>query len=87
MNQFCKDVLDFLHSEYDDSYEYRIERTTSINTEDELLLTVKICQGYYLKADNRTMMFIYGCYRAGEYLGERNQYRWQKELIDVIEGS
>ena len=87
MRQFCKDVLDFLHSEYDDSYEYRIERTESINSEDELLLTVKICQGYYLKVDNRTMMFIYGCYRAGEYLGDRNQYRWQKELIDILEGS
>lgn len=87
MRQFCKDVLDFLHSEYDDSYEYRIERTESINSEAELLLTVKICQGYYLKVDNRTMMFIYGCYHAGEYLGDRNQYRWQKELIDIIEGS
>lgn len=87
MNQFCLDVLEFLNNEYDDSYEYSIERTKKLNAEDELVLTIKFCRGYFIKADNRSMMFVYGCYRSGEYIGERNQYRWQKELIDIIEGS
>jgi hypothetical protein len=87
VDQFCLDVLEFLNSEYDDSYEYSIENTKKLNAEDELVLTVKIGRGYFIKADNRFMMFVYGCYRSGEYIGERNQYRWQKELIDIIEGS
>lgn len=87
MNQFCLDVLEFLNSEYGDGYEYSIEKTKRLNAEDEIILTVKIGRGYFIKADNRSMMFVYGCYRSGEYIGERNQYRWQKELIGMIEGS
>lgn len=87
MNQFCLDVLEFLYSEYDDGYEFSLEKTKGLNTEDEVVLTIKIGRGYFIKANNRSMMFIYGCYRSGEYIGERNQYRWQKELIDIIEGS
>lgn len=87
MNQFCLDVLEFLNSEYDDGYEFSLEKTKRLNEEDYITLTVKIGRGYFIKADNRSMMFVYGCYCSGEYIGERNQYRWQKELIDMIEGS
>lgn len=87
MNQFCLDVMEFLTSEYNDGYEFNIEVTKSLNAEDQITLTIRMGRGYYIKADNRSMMFVYGCYRAGEYIGERNQYRWQKELIDIIEGS
>ena len=87
MNQFCLDVLEFLSSEYGDGYEFSIERLRGLNTEDQIVLTTKFGRGYFIKADNRSMMFVYGCYRSGEYIGERNQYRWQKELIDIIEGS
>ena len=87
MNQFCLDVLEFLNSEYGDGYEFSIEKTKSLNTEDSVALTIKVGRGYFIKADNRSMMFVYGCYRSGEYIGEHNQYRWQKELIDIIEGS
>lgn len=87
MNQFCLDVLEFLYSEYGDGYEFSLEKTKCLNTEDEVVLTIKVGRGYFIKADNRSMMFVYGCYRSGEYIGDRNQYRWQKELIDIIEGS
>ena len=87
MNQFCLDVLEFLNSEYGDGYEFSIEKTKSLNAEDSVVLTIKAGRGYFIKADNRSMMFVYGCYRSGEHIGERNQYRWQKELIDIIEGS
>ena len=87
MNQFCLDVLEFLNSEYGDGYEFSIEKTKSLNAEDNIVLTIKVGRGYFIKADNRSMMFVYGCYRSGEHIGERNQYRWQKELIDIIEGS
>jgi hypothetical protein len=33
------------------------------------------------------MQYIFSWYINGAYMGERNQYRWQKELIDMIEGS
>ena len=87
MNQFCLDVLEFLNAEYGDGYEFSLEKTKSLNAEDEVILTIKIGRGYFIKADNRSMMFIYGCYRSCEFIKERGQYRWQKELIDIIEGS
>jgi hypothetical protein len=87
MNQFCLDVIEFLTSEYNDGYEFNIEVTKSLNAEDQITLTIKFGRGYYVKADNRSMMFIYGCYRAGEFLEDRGVFRWQKELVDLIEGS
>jgi hypothetical protein len=33
------------------------------------------------------MNFIYMLYDKQGYLEDRKQYKWQKELIDMIEGS
>lgn len=87
MRQFCKDVLEFLQKEYDDSYNFSIEYTSALDHDkDSVKLIIKMCPSYIIKLDEAAMFFVYGWYKVGEYIGERNQYRWQKELIDMIEG-
>jgi hypothetical protein len=87
MRQFCKDVLEFLNGEYDDSYNFSIEYNSALDHDkDTVKLVIKMSPSYTVKLDESSMFFVYGWYKAGEYIGERNQYRWQKELIDMIEG-
>ena len=87
MKQFCQEVLKFLESEYDDSYrfeiEYRIARPP-IYEMAELTIIYSPC--YKLKIVNDSMQYLFGWYINGEFIKERDQYRWQKELIDMIEG-
>jgi hypothetical protein len=33
------------------------------------------------------MNYFYELYKGNKFIKERNQYLWQKELIDLIEGS
>jgi hypothetical protein len=88
MRKFCEDVLKFLKSEYNDSYDFNIEYTAALDHDnDSVKLIIKMCQSYVIKLDEAAMFFVYGWYKAGEHIEERNQYRWQKELIDMIEGS
>ena len=92
MRRFCEDVLKFLRSEYDDSYEFSIERRVVvparlIPNNEKVELTVKMSPHYKLTLVNDSMMYLFGCYRAGEFIEERGRYRWQKELVDMIEGS
>ena len=35
----------------------------------------------------RTIQFLYNLYKSGLYYPERGEFAWQKELIDIIEGS
>lgn len=94
MNQFCKDVIDFLMSEYGDAYEYHIEKHITLppyldpngfSTKVELWVKFNPC--YTLKIVNENMQYLFSLYNAGEYIQERKQWQWQKELIDMIEGS
>ena len=91
MKQFCEDVLNFLRSEYSDAYEFNIERrivvpARLIPNNENIELTVKMSPHYKLTIVNASMMCLFGCYRAGEFIEERGVYRWQKELVDMIEG-
>jgi hypothetical protein len=87
MKQFYKDVIDFLKSEYSDGYDYNLEVSRSINSADILELRIKIGHGFVVKITNSSMHHVYCLYRQGNFIEERNQYAWQKELIDMIEGS
>ncbi len=93
MKQFCEDVLKYLESEYGDSYEFEIKRWTALpgglipGNNEKAELTIKFNRRYNLTIVNESMQCLFGWYRDGVYIGERNQYRWQKELIDMIEGS
>lgn len=85
MTRFCKDVLDFLQSKYSDAYEFTIELKRGHIKEYALL---KIKSGYFIKSITSCYMnYFYELYKGNEFIEERNQYLWQKELIDLIEGS
>lgn len=92
MEQFCEDVLKFLRSEYDDKYGfdielYRVMPDGLIRNNERAELTVSMSPYYKLKITRDSMDYLFGWYLNGEFIEERNQYRWQKELIDMIEGS
>ena len=84
-SQFCKDVLDFLKSEYSDAYEFTIELETDRFKE---FIQLKIKSGQFIrKITAGYMNYFYELYKDNKFIKERNQYLWQKELIDLIEGS
>ena len=87
MKQFCEKALEYLRSEYEDSYLFDIElRRARPPIGDMAELTITVSPDYKLKLVNDSMQYLFGLYISGEYIGDRNQYRWQKELIDMIEG-
>ena len=89
---FCNDVIKFLESEYNDSYRFEIKRFVALpgnlitGNNEKAELTIKFNRCCSLIIVNENMQYLFGRYRDGEYIGERNKYRWQKELIDMIEG-
>jgi hypothetical protein len=93
MDQFCKDVLEFLQSEYSDAYEYRLEKCVALPPQfaqynfPKVELSVKFGLHYTLKITNDNMQYLFSLYNSGEFIQERKQWRWQKELVDMIEGS
>ena len=92
MKQFCEEVLKYLKSEYDDSYQFEIKcwltcpPRLGVPRNEKAELTVKMSPGYQYVIVDHNMQYLFGCYQDGLYIGERNQYVWQKELIDMIEG-
>lgn len=92
MKQFCEEVLKFLRSEYNYTYQFEIKHqlnkpTNFLPTSAEVVLTITVSHGYKIVVTNDSMQYIFSWYVNGEFIKERNQYRWQKELIDMIEGS
>lgn len=87
MRQFCKDVIEFLESQYNDGYEYNVEYFRSLESPDEIEIRVKIGHGFVVRITSTGMNHIYSLYRMGEFCKEGDQYLWQKELIEAIEGS
>ena len=92
MRQFCEEVLKFLESEYDDSYQFEMRVWTALpavltqGNNQKAEITIKISPCYKLIISEDSMQYLFCCYLTSEYIAERNQYRWQKELIDMIEG-
>ena len=84
--QFCKEVLEFLKSEYSDAYEFNINLY-----EDQFRwqAELKIKSGNFTRIiSNCYMKYFYNLYlQDTSIIQERNQFKWQKELIDLIEGS
>ena len=82
--QFCEDVLKFLKSEYNDSYEFSIELK-----QDRFSSTIelRIKTGKFTRIIiNSYMEYFYELYRRRTYIEERDQFKWEKELTDLIEG-
>ena len=87
MNQFCVDVMEFLKNEYSDAYEFNMEVTHNMFSEPTAELAIRIGKGYTIKVGTTSMTYLYKLYRAGNFIKERGQWEWQKELVDIIEGS
>jgi hypothetical protein len=86
MNQFCKDVIKFLQSEYSDAYSFNLIAHQEISGLKDIKLEIKIYPAYTKIISGKVMEYIYQLYSVCGYLDDRKQYRWQKELIDMIEG-
>lgn len=88
MNKFCKDVIDFLLSEYDnDAYNFNIEITNTLAGRQTTELFIKAGKYYTIKLNSLCMNYLHTLYIVGEFIEEDKQYKWQKELIELIEGS
>jgi hypothetical protein len=87
MREFCEKVLEFIKSEYSDSYDFKIDLYKEFGTQDRIELSIKINSTYTVKVTSDYMYHLFILYKAGTFIEERSQYVWQKELIDIIEGS
>lgn len=91
-SKFCEDVIKFLESEYNDSYRFEVKRWVAMpcgliqGNNEKAELTIKMGPHYQLVIVNENMQYLFGRYRDGEFIEERGQYLWQKELVDMIEG-
>lgn len=93
INNFCRAVIDFLQAEYSDAYEYKLEKHLALPPSfapfsfPKVELWVKLGPHFTLKVVDENMQYLFGLYRSGDYIEERKQFVWQKELVDMIEGS
>lgn len=92
--QFLEDVKVFLYSQYPEEYEFETKRYIALPPQFapyytkyarmELIINSK---PYRKVIVNENMQHIYELYKSGYYYPERGEFAWQKELIDIIEGS
>ena len=93
MIEFCNKVMEFLESQYNDSYKFKIERYIALPhkfapfNKERVQLLVDYGNYYSLKISDDNMNYLYRLYKNGRYFPERGEFEWQKELIDMIEGS
>lgn len=89
MENFCYELIKFLESEYPDYYTFKLEKNVILQNFElsEFILTINITSKYKLVINEDSLRYIYNLYVGGEYIKERELYVWQKELIDIIEGS
>lgn len=94
MTKFCEDVINFLQSEYNDGYSFKIERHIALPPEfrpyynkERIELRIDIGPSYRITIVDTSMQYLFKLYLEGKFLEGRKQYLWQKELIDIIEGN
>jgi hypothetical protein len=94
MVKFCEDVIKFLQSEYNDGYSFKIERHISLPQEfrpyynnERVELRIDIGPRYRITIVDESIRYLFKLYLEGEFLEDRKQYLWQKELIAMIEGN
>ena len=86
MELFCYKVIKFLKTEYHSSYDFKIKFNSDLDTKETITLNI-IFDNYIKTIENNYMQYIFQLYRQGDFIPERNLYKWQKELVDIIEGS
>lgn len=83
-HKFCEEVLKFLRSEYQDSYAFEIDYYQGL---EMIKMELKIkTSGLTRIINNSYIEHYYLLYNQGQFLEDRGQWLWQKELIDLIEG-
>lgn len=90
MIEFCNKVKQFLESQYDDTYQFELERYIALPNKfapfNKERVTLKIwCDNFLSRT--YSIEHLYRLYESGYYYPERGEFAWQKELIDMIEGS
>lgn len=86
MTKFYNEVIKFLQSQYNDDYSFNLTVNRNLSHADNVVLNITVGRIYTITIQNTCMNYIFELYSSGEYIKERCQYRWQKELIDIIEG-
>ena len=84
MTTFEKDILAFLTREYQDAFVFKLER---IEPAKDLELTITYNSCFCKKIENKYMAFIQSLWVTSAKEPGQNLYSWQKELVDIIEGS
>ena len=65
---------------------YDIKGKEIIFSKERIELKIEMSPRYRLTICTDSMHYLFKLFMEGEYLEDRKQYRWQKELIDMIEG-
>ena len=87
MDQFCREIIKFIETEYGDGYAFKLESVVSAkHLNGTVELRIKISPKYIKIINCDCMNYIFYLYRTGEFAEERGQFKWQKELVDMIEG-
>ena len=88
MEQFCEDLIEFLKSQYSDTFYFDVTVCPTIDGLRDIELRIVMDTYSSTKTINSKVMDnIYRLYKSGLYYPERGEFAWQKELIDMIEGS
>jgi hypothetical protein len=92
MENFCYELIKFLESEYPNDYIFKLEKNVILPqylkpSNAKFTLTINITPKYKLIVNDESLQYIYKVYISEEFIKERNLYAWQKELMDIIEGS
>lgn len=89
--QFIKRVREFLNNQYNDSYKFKVERHIALSNKFAPFNKERIVLKIFYKDDKIPIIHhiehLYRLYELGYYYPERGEFAWQKELIDMIEGS
>lgn len=89
--QFIKSVKEFLNNQYDDSYKFKVERHIALSNKFAPFNKERIVLKIFYKDEKiptiHNIEHLYRLYESCYYYPERGEFAWQKELIDMIEGS
>lgn len=89
--QFIKRVREFLNNQYNDSYKFKVERHIALSNKFAPFNKERIILKIFYEDEKIPIVHhiehLYRLYELGYYYPERGEFAWQKELIDMIEGS
>ena len=89
MGNFCKSVIDFLQSEYNDGYSFKIERYMALPPEfrpfnkERIELKIDISPMYKITICDDSMRYLFKLYLEGEFLEDRKQYRGGRRNLSI----